>query len=237
MKFQTPLVPARLIRRYKRFLADAALEGDGREVTAHCPNPGAMLGLNEPGSRIWLEAVDAPNRKLPFAWRLAELDGGHMAGIDTGIPNRIVEEALRERRLPGFEAYTRYKPEVFFSEHSRLDFRLGEPGLPDVYLEVKNVHLRREGDWAEFPDCVTKRGAKHLRELSDVVASGARAVMFYVIQRTDCSAFKLADDLDPGYAHAFSEAVSAGVEAVAVPARITTAGIWLETWTIPIGYP
>ena len=214
MRFQTPLVPARLIRRYKRFLSDVMLEGDGREVVAHCPNPGAMLGLAEPGTRIWVEPNDDPKKKLKFGWRLAELEGGHLAGIDTGVPNRVVREALEARAIPALEAYGTVRPEVKYGTNSRVDFLLSEPGLPDAYVEVKNVHLRRKGDLAEFPDCVTTRGAKHLAELSDMVRQGHRAVMLYLVQRTDCARFALARDLDPGYGAAFDLALQSGVEAI-----------------------
>jgi len=211
MRFQTPLQPARLVRRYKRFLADVIL-GDGREVTAHCPNPGAMMELAEPGMRIWLEPNDDPRKKLKFGWRLVELDQGHMAGIDTGVPNRIVGEALAEGRIEGLTGYGTIRPEQRYGENSRIDFLLGAPGRPDAYVEVKNVHLRRDGDWAEFPDCVTARGAKHLAELARIAQGGGRAVMLYVVQRTDCARFRLAPDLDPAYARAFDAARAAGVE-------------------------
>lgn len=214
MRFQTELVPARLIRRYNRFLADAVLEADGREVTAHCPNPGAMLGLKDAGARIWLEPNDDPRRKLRFAWRLVELEGGHLAGIDTSVPNRVVKEALTARAVPELATYSGVRPEVKYGAASRVDFLLTEPGLPDAYVEVKNVHLRREGDLAEFPDCVTARGAKHLAELASMVAAGHRAVMFYVVQRTDCARLAMAGDLDPRYADAFDAARAAGVEVV-----------------------
>ncbi|MEM7490508.1 MAG: DNA/RNA nuclease SfsA, partial [Pseudomonadota bacterium] len=220
----TPLIPATLVRRYKRFLADAVL-ADGRAVTAHCPNSGAMLGLNEPGRRIWLEPNDNPRTKLDYGWRLVELADGHMAGIDTGVPNRVVGEALRARAVAGLAAYGGLRAEVRYGERSRVDFLLTEPGLPDAYVEVKNVHLRREGTLAEFPDCVTERGAKHLRELSRMVAEGHRAVMLYLVQRTDCTHMALAEDLDPGYAAAFREARAAGVEALCLSTTITTAGV------------
>jgi sugar fermentation stimulation protein A len=212
--FPRPLVRGRLLRRYKRFLADVLLD-DGREVTAHCPNPGAMLGLNASGLPVWLEPNDDPARKLKFGWRLVELPGGHWAGIDTAAPNRVVGEALRARAVPALADYGGVRAEVRYGARSRVDFLLTEPGLPDVYVEVKNVHLRRRDDLAEFPDCVTARGAKHLRELAAMVGQGARAVMLYVVQRTDCARVAIASDLDPGYAAAFAQARAAGVEAIA----------------------
>ncbi len=224
MRFPTPLIPARLIRRYKRFLADVVLE-DGTEGIAHCPNPGSMMGLAEPGMRLWLEPNDDPKKKLRYSWKLVELPDDHLAGIDTAVPNRVVKEALLAGRAPALAAYKTVRPEVPYGKASRIDFLLTEPGLPDAYVEVKNVHLRRDGDWAEFPDCVTTRGAKHLGELSDMVAAGHRAVMLYLVQRTDCARFRLAGDLDPGYARAFDTARAAGVEMQCFGTRIDRQGV------------
>lgn len=221
MRFQTPLIPARLIRRYKRFLADVVLESDRREVVAHCPNPGAMLGLAEEGMRVWLEPNDDPKKKLRFGWRLVELDGA-MAGIDTSVPNRVVGDALRTGSIAEVAEYKGVRAEVKYGKNSRVDFLLSEPGKPDLYLEVKNVHLRREGDLAEFPDCVTARGAKHLDELANMVHQGHRAMMFYLVQRTDCARFSLARDLDPAYGAAFDKARAAGVEVLCYDTVITT---------------
>ncbi len=226
MKFETPLIRGTLLRRYKRFLADILLE-DGREVTVHCANPGAMLGLKDPGLTVWVEDTRNPRRKLPLSWRLAELPDGGLAGIDTSLPNRLVAEALAEGRIPALGGYETYRPEVRYGTGSRVDFLATGAGRPDTYIEVKNVHLRREGRWAEFPDCVTARGAKHLAELARMVAAGHRAVMLYVIQRDDCDRFRLAGDLDPAYARAFAEARTAGVEAIAYGCRISTEAVTL----------
>lgn len=220
MRFQTPLVRGTLIRRYKRFLADAELP-DGRVVTVHCPNPGSMMGLAEPGMTIWLEPNDDPRKKLRYGWRLVDLGAGHLAGIDTGVPNRIVLEALRAGAIPRLSGYDSIRPEQRYGANSRIDVLLSGPDRPDAFVEVKNVHLRRDGDWAEFPDCVTARGAKHLDELSTVAATAARAVMLYVVQRTDCARFRLASDLDPAYAAAFDAARAAGVEMLCHATTIT----------------
>ncbi|UWQ95856.1 DNA/RNA nuclease SfsA [Rhodobacteraceae bacterium M385] len=233
MRFPSPLVPARLLRRYKRFLSDAVLD-DGTEITAHCPNPGAMLGLKDDGARIWLLPNDDSKKKLKYGWRLVELPDGHFAGIDAGLSNTLVKEALTEGRIEALLGYSSIKPEQKYGdESSRIDFLLSEPGRPDAYVEVKNCHLRREGDWAEFPDCVTARGAKHLRELTKIAQSGGRAVMLYVVQRTDCSRFRLAPDLDPAYAQAFDAARDAGVEVICHGTDITTEGITL-TGPMPV---
>ena len=226
MRFPSPLVPGRLIRRYKRFLSDIDVAGVG-EVTVHCPNPGSMMGLSDPGLPVWVEPA-APGRKLPYAWRLAELPGGHWAGIDTSVPNRVVKEALAARAIPALAAYGTVRPEVRYGDRSRVDFLLTEPGLPDAYVEVKNVHLHRTGDLAEFPDCVTDRGARHLAELAAMVAAGHRAVMLFLVQRTDCARFALADDLDPAYACAFAAATDAGVETLVYDTAISPEGVTLR---------
>ncbi|MBV1902815.1 MAG: DNA/RNA nuclease SfsA [Marinosulfonomonas sp.] len=224
MRFQTTLVPGRLLRRYKRFLADVTLE-DGREVVAHCANPGAMTGLNEAGMRVWLEPNDDPKKKLRFGWRLLELPNDHWAGIDTSVPNRVVREALDNKKIAALADYPNIRPEVKYGQSSRIDFLLTGTGLPDAYLEVKNVHLSRKVGLAEFPDSKTLRGAKHLRELADMRAQGHRAIMLYLVQRTDCTRFRLADDVDPAYAAAFDLATNAGVEVLCYDTEISTAGV------------
>ena len=227
MEFARPLVRARLLRRYKRFLADVTLE-DGREVTAHCANPGAMTGVAQPGAAVWLEPAANPARKLQWSWRLTELPGGHLAGIDTAVPNRVVAEALAAGAIPALAAHARVRAEVRYAAASRVDFLLSGDGLPDAYVEVKNVHLRRTGSLAEFPDSVTARGARHLGDLAVMAAAGHRAVLLYVVQRTDCDAVALAADIDPAYAKAAAAARAAGVEMLAHATRISRAGVWLD---------
>jgi sugar fermentation stimulation protein A len=224
MRFQTPLVPARLIRRYKRFLADCTL-ADGREVTAHCANPGSMMGLAEPGMKIWLEPNDDPARKLKFGWRLVDFENGHFTGVDTSVPNRALRAALEARGVAPLADYGTVRPEVKYGESSRVDFLLSEAGLPDVYVEVKSVTLNRRPGLAEFPDSVTKRGAKHLDELSAMVRAGHRAVMLYLVQRTDCARFDLARDIDPAYGAAFDAARACGVETLCFGTVISPDGV------------
>ncbi len=224
MRFQTPLIPGRLIRRYNRFLSDIRLDG-GEIVKAHCPNPGAMLGLKDEGLKVWLEPNDDPKKKLKYGWRLVEFENGHWAGIDTSVPNRVVKEALEAGQVAEVAAYKTVRPEVKYGTNSRVDFLLTQDGLPDAYVEVKNVHLLREDDWAEFPDSVTARGAKHLAELSEMVAQGHRAIMLYLVQRTDCGRLKMAADLDPKYAEAFAKAHAAGVEMICYDTTISTDGV------------
>lgn len=220
MRFQTPLVPATLIRRYKRFLADCRLD-DGREVTAHCANPGSMMGLAEPGTRIWLEPNDDPKKKLKFGWRLVDHENGHFTGVDTGVPNRVLGGALRNREIAPLAAYGNVRAEVKYGTGSRIDYLLSEAGLPDLYLEIKSVTLCRQAGISEFPDSVTKRGAKHLAELVEMKRMGHRAAMLYLVQRTDCTEFDLARDIDPTYGAAFDTARAAGVETYCYDTRIT----------------
>ncbi|MCB1367851.1 MAG: DNA/RNA nuclease SfsA [Rhodobacteraceae bacterium] len=220
MQFQTPLVPARLIRRYKRFLADIVLD-DGREAVAHCANPGAMTGLADEGTAIWVEPNDDPKKKLDWAWRLVDLPRGGMACIDTALPNRLVAEALAAGRVPGLAGYDLIRREVPYGENSRVDFVLSARGRRDAYVEVKAVTLRRHGKLAEFPDTVTKRGTRHLNELAAMAETGSRAVMLYVVARSDCAQVTLAGDIDPAYAAGFRAARAAGVEVLAYGVRIS----------------
>ncbi|WP_299151714.1 DNA/RNA nuclease SfsA [uncultured Tateyamaria sp.] len=224
MRFQTELVPATLIRRYKRFLADCTL-ADGREVVAHCANPGSMMGLAVPGAKIWLEPNDDPRKKLKFGWRLVEHENGHFTGVDTSVPNRALKAAFEAGVVPGFGGYTTVRPEQKYGENSRVDFLLQGTGLPDAYVEVKSVTLSRTPGLAEFPDSVTARGAKHLDALADMVRAGHRAVMLYLVQRTDCDRFALAADIDPTYATRYAQASGAGVETLCLGTHIDPKGV------------
>ena len=224
MRWPHPLIPGRLIRRYKRFLADVAL-ATGGEVTVHCPNPGRMLGLDAPGSRVWLSEGINPLRKLPLTLELVEADGS-LVGINAMHPNRLVEEAIRAGRIEELAGYREIRREVCYDGGSRIDLLLREPGRPDCYVEVKNVHLRRAAA-AEFPDCVTARGARHLAAMRRQVGAGARAVLVYVVQRTDCAAFAVAEDIDPVYAGAYRSALAGGVEALCRACTISLEGIEL----------
>jgi sugar fermentation stimulation protein A len=218
MLWPNPLIPGRLQRRYKRFFADVLLADDS-PATAHCPNPGHMLGLDAPDARVWLSRSTNPKRKLALTLELVEADGG-MVGINTMHPNRLVAEALQARAIPALAAYDLIRPEVRYDEGSRIDFLLQGDGLPDCYVEIKNVHLKRGTPDAEFPDCVTARGTKHLGALKRQVATGARAMILYVVQRTDCTGLSIARDIDPVYAAAFDDALAGGVEALCCSCRI-----------------
>ncbi len=230
MNFPAPLIEGRLIKRYKRFLADVELP-DGRQVTAHCANPGSMMGLKEPGLRVWLSESTNPKRKLKYSWELLEVDGG-LVGINTNHPNGIVFDSIKLNKIKELKGYSEAKREVKYGKNSRIDILL-EEGPSSCYVEVKNVHLKRGGKLAEFPDSVTARGAKHLQELGDMVEAGHRAVMFYLVQRTDCTAFALAGDIDPTYAAAFKAARDRGVEMLCYGCDITLDSITVSK-PIPI---
>jgi sugar fermentation stimulation protein A len=227
MRFSVPLLPATLVKRYKRFLADVVLPS-GETVTVHCANPGSMIGLAAPGARVWLSKSDNPKRKLAHSWELIEVDfgsGAELVGINTSHPNALAGEAIAAGAIAELVGYARIRREVKYGKNSRVDFLLEAPGRPDCYVEIKNVHLMRRTGLAEFPDAVTKRGAKHLAELSDMVAAGHRAVMLFLIQIGSAHRFTLARDIDPGYGKAFDLARTAGVEAMAYRCGITCDGI------------
>jgi sugar fermentation stimulation protein A len=227
MRFPSPLIPATLVRRYKRFLADVVLAG-GEEITAHVANPGAMTGLATPGTRVWLSKSDNPARKLPFSWELAEVDLGsglELVGVNTGHPNPLIGAAIAAGAIPELGGYGALRREVKYGRNSRVDFLLEHEGKPSCFVEVKNVHLMRAKGLAEFPDSVTARGAKHLEELAAMVAQGHRSVMVFLVQIGSADRLALARDIDPRYGSAFDRARMLGVEAFAYRCVISVNGI------------
>jgi sugar fermentation stimulation protein A len=227
MRFAAPLIPATLIKRYKRFLADVTLP-DGTAITAHVANPGGMTGLAVPGSRVWLSKSDNPKRKLSHSWELIEVDLGaglELVGVNTGHPNPLVGAALAAGAIPDLAGYDTIRREVNYGKNSRVDFLLESATRPQCYVEIKNVHMMRTPGLAEFPDAKTERGAKHLEELGDMVERGCRAVMLYLIQIGSAQRFTLARDIDPKYGAAFDRARSRGVEAIAWKCVLTLDGI------------
>ncbi len=235
MKFPDTLVSGTLVRRYKRFLADVELDS-GETVVAHCANPGAMTGLNTPGFKVWLAPNRNPKAKLDWRWELVQV-GEHLIGINTAHPNTIVAEAIEAGKIAELRGYESLRREVKYGQNSRIDILLESPDRPPCYVEVKNVHLRRpEGAHptaAEFPDSVTKRGTKHLNEMANMVADGARAVMFYLVQRDDCDHFRLASDIDPVYAETFMASRARGVAAICYMCDLTVDAIEINH-AIPI---
>jgi sugar fermentation stimulation protein A len=223
MKFDTPLVRGRLIKRYKRFLADVVLD-NGETVTAHCTNSGSMKSCLEDGAEVFLTPVNDPKRKTRFTWEMIRING-NWVGINTSNPNKLVFEAIRNKEIPGLDNYTRVTREVKFDE-SRLDI-LAENDYEQCAIEVKNVTLK-DGDFATFPDARTERGLKHLHTLIRLKKEGYRAVMVYVIQRMDVTTFAPAADIDPQYAAALKQAAENGVEIFPVQARVTPEEIKIE---------
>lgn len=223
--FDPPLLSGKLIKRYKRFLADIELDS-GEFITAHCPNSGSMMGLKEPGFPVLVQDAQNPNRKLKYTFKMVQADGAWV-GIDTGIPNKLVYESIEQGLVPELAGYTTMKREVKYGKNSRIDIFMQSDDKPDCYVEVKNVTLK-DGPSALFPDAVTTRGQKHLQELSDVVSQSKRAVMFYLIQRDDCEHFDIASDIDPEYKIAFDAAIKAGVEVICYDCKITETNISLN---------
>ena len=230
MEFSTPLMRGRLVRRYKRFLADIELD-NGQTIIVSCPNTGSMKGLTTPGSAVWLSTSTSPTRKYPYTWEMVEHDLGKgpvIVGINTNHPNRLVREAIEAGRIKSLKGYKTLKPEVRYGhENSRIDILLQDDKKGSCYVEVKNVHLMREAGLAEFPDSVTERGAKHLRELTEMVREGHRAVMFFLVQREDATRLSIARDIDPNYAKAFDAALESGVEAMAYKCSLSPTAIKL----------
>ena len=223
MYFSSKLVKAKFIKRYKRFFSDHILE-DGSLVTAHCANTGAMLGVTEEGVTSWLSKSNDPKRKLKWSWELVQKNKT-MIGINTHNPNKIIQEAIQNNKIKELSNYSALKREVRYGSNSKIDILLQDDTKKDCYVEIKNVHLTREKGVAEFPDAVTTRGAKHLRELSLVSKSGLRAVMLYLIQRNDCNFFKIAKDIDIKYAEEFHNAIKAGVEVICIDTILSNEAI------------
>jgi sugar fermentation stimulation protein A len=246
MKFPAPLMRGRLIKRYKRFLADIeladpVLEKGSALITAHCANPGSMMGLNAPGSEVWLSRATNPKAKLRHKWELVRA-GDSLVGINTHYANTVAHEAISQGIIRELTGYSELKREVKYGANSRIDLLLEDKNnRPPCYVEVKSVTLCRDNSaggrdngaggrdngaagrrLAEFPDSVTTRGAKHLNELKAMVDQGARAMMLFIVQRGDCDHFSVASDIDQVYARCLQEALNAGVEAVCYDTKITT---------------
>lgn len=231
-----PLVAGQLLGRRQRFLADVKL-GDGETVVAHCANTGSMLGCREPGSRVWLSAAADPKRKLAWTWELVEAQPGVIVGIHTGRSNGLVEEAIAAGRIPALAGYAGLRREVRYgAENSRIDLLLEDAGRPSCYVEVKNVTAAVADGVALFPDAVSARASKHLRELAAMVAAGNRAAIVFCCQRGDVHEVRPADAIDPAYGRALRAAIAAGVEAYALAGRVAPAEIVLDRM-VPVVCP
>lgn len=241
-----PLQEGRLLRRYKRFLADVELPGGS--TTVHCPNSGSMAGLLAEGNRVRVSGPHGGKRKLPLTLEQIEItrpDGRTVwVGVNTSLPNRIVEEVARTRRLPGFMEYEEVQREVRLGDHSRIDLRLRGKGIPDAWVEVKNCTVVQEdvrdktslnrGDIATFPDAVTARGLKHLNLLIERVKAGERAAVVFTVQRDDAARFAPATAFDPAYAERFAEARATGVEMIPLPVDVAAETLTASPDPLPI---
>ncbi len=226
MRYDPPLIPARLTRRYKRFLADVVL-ADGTEITVHCANPGSMLGLTRKDARVWISDSQNPKRKLRYSLELVEV-GGALVGVHTGRTNTLAGEAIKAGKINELCGYDDIRTEVKYGTGSRVDFVLQSEGRPPCFVEVKSVTLSRQPGLAEFPDSVTKRGARHMNELANEARKGNRAVLLYIIQRDDCARFSPAQDIDPAYALAFEEAQKDGVEILVYACAVSSQAITIS---------
>lgn len=233
MVFDRKLLQGRLIRRYKRFLADVELP-DGR-ITAHCPNTGSMLGCDEPGMAVWLSEHDNSRRKYRHTWELVEARPGVLVGIHTGRTNRLVREGIESGIISELGGYDGLRPEVAY-RNGRFDFLLTGGDRPPCYVEVKNVTAAVEKGIAIFPDARSTRGTRHLRDLIEMVKGGNRAAMVYCAQRGDVSEIRPADAIDPDYGAAMRDAAGAGVELLGYRCRVGVDGIRLET-PVPVVMP
>lgn len=225
MQFNSPLVPGKLIKRYKRFLADVELNS-GEIITAHCPNTGSMKTCDTPGWKVMLSYHENLKRKYAYTWEMVH-NRHCWIGINTGIPNRIAEEAIRKNHIQELQSYPEIKREVAYGKNSRIDLFL-KNDTQTCYVEVKNVTLVEEDGNYYFPDAVTERGRKHLFELSDMVSRGHRAVMFFIVQRSDGKLFKPAKHIDSKYAESLKDAHKQGVEILVYQADVKPEGVAIQ---------
>jgi len=235
MDFPEPLLAGRLLRRYRRFLADVRLD-DGREVTVHCPNTGSMMGCAEPGYRVWLSRSRSPGRKYPLTWEMVEVCGGVLVGVNTARTNALVREAIAAGVIAELNGYDTLRSEVRAGRAgTRLDLLLERAG-ERCYVEVKNVTAAVRDGVALFPDAVSARGTRHLRALAAAVESGARALVCFCAQRADAREVRPADAIDPEYGRVLREVLAQGVEAIACRATVSPRGIWVRE-PIPVVCP
>jgi sugar fermentation stimulation protein A len=239
MRFPDPLIRGRFIKRYKRFLTDVELQ-NGKVVVAHCANSGSMLSVNDPGAEVWISPAKNPDRKLRYTWEIIRI-GQTLVGVNTSHPNTIGADAVAKGKIPELKGYDTIKREVKYGNNSRIDLLLkrNDPNNDiNCYVEIKSVTMKRDRSRnapVEFPDAVTTRGTKHLVELSNMVKEGHRAVMLYLVQRTDSPAFSIAGDIDPNYERGLAKAIEAGVEVLCYACRVTRQGINIEK-PVPLAF-
>lgn len=226
MRFPQPLVKGALIKRYKRFFVDASFP-DGEVLTAHSVNTGAMTGVLEAGNPVWFSPADNPARKLKYTWELVQANGA-LVGVNTSLANKLAEEGIRNGTIRELQGYETIRREVKYGTGSRIDLLLEKADAPPCYVEIKNVHMKRH-EYAEFPDAVTTRGAKHMQELALLARQGMRAVVLFIVQREDCTAFAPAADVDPGYVAALQDAMRKGVEALCYSCYVSPQEIRVNT--------
>ena len=224
MKFTNSLIKGKLIKRYKRFFVD--IEYKNRIITAHCPNPGSMMGLLDKGSNIWFSESTNPKRKLKFTLEIIEINKT-LVGINTQLTNKLILEALREKKIKNLAQYDNISTEVNFTDKTRFDFLISNNN-EKCFLEIKNVTLARKKGIAEFPDSITSRGTKHLKELISAKKKGFECYILYLIQREDCRSFKIAKDIDEKYKIAFDEAVKNDVKILCYDCKLTNEEIKLR---------
>ena len=224
MNFEDKLISGQFIKRYKRFFVDVKI--DGKIITAHCPNTGSMYGLLKKDNKVWLTKSNNPNRKLKYTLQIIQ-DKKTKVGVNTHLTNKIVLEALQNNLIKEFDKTIEIKPETKFGINTRFDFLVTENNLKS-FIEVKNVTLSRKKGIAEFPDAITSRGLKHIKELIKASEKGYKIYILYLIQRNDCKSFKIADDIDPEYSDSLSKAVKKNLNILCFDCKFSTKGIKLN---------
>jgi len=224
MKFKNKLIPAKFQKRYKRFFADVLSKNE--ILTSHCPNSGSMMGLLKKNNKAWISKTDNPDRKLKYTLEIIN-DGSSNVGINTHLANRIVEEAIKQKRIKEIIIFQKLQREVKFGSNSRFDFEISNNNKK-TFIEVKNVTLSRQKNIAEFPDAVTSRGLKHLKELENAINKGYESYLLYLVQREDCSQFQIAKDIDPLYYQGFLKAKKNGVKFISYSCKISEKEIYIH---------
>ena len=217
MKFEKKLLQGILIKRYKRFFAD--IKYKNKTITAHCPNSGSMMGLLDKGNIVWFSQSNDPKRKLKYTLQIIS-SNNNLVGVNTHLTNKIVLEALVEKKIASLKKFDNIKSEVMFSDNTRFDFLISNKNKK-CFLEVKNVTLVRKKNIAEFPDSITSRGSKHLMELANAKKKGYESFILYLIQRNDCKSFKIASDIDKKYKDIFDEAIKNGIKVLCYDCKLT----------------